>query len=142
MEDMIHEITIDASPSQVMDAITTEEGLRSWWTSDSSARPEVGSSAEFGFGNRSTVFKMSVNEIVPSEQVVWACYDGPDEWKGTVLTWSLSTQEGEQKTRLRFRHANWKSTDGDFAICNTTWGHLFVLLKQYVEGENPGPYFH
>jgi len=34
MADMYHEIQINASPAKVYEAITTQKGLRGWWTGD------------------------------------------------------------------------------------------------------------
>ena len=63
MADLHHKIEIEASPEKVYEAITTAEGLRSWWTGDSVAEPRVGSIAEFGFFNRETVCPLySMNE--------------------------------------------------------------------------------
>ncbi|REJ65582.1 MAG: SRPBCC domain-containing protein [Planctomycetota bacterium] len=139
MAEMLHEIVIDAAPETVMDALTTQEGLKSWWTANCEASPDVGSKAILRFGGGATVFRMTVEEIVPAKQVVWSCQGEPEEWQGTRLHWNLTVNEG--KTRLRFCHEGWKSTDGIYAICNTTWGHLMVLLKQHCEGKKPGPYF-
>jgi uncharacterized protein YndB with AHSA1/START domain len=102
MADLHHAIEIDAPPAKVYEAITTSEGLRSWWTSDSTAESTVGSVAEFGFFNRETVFRMQIDRLRPRKRVVWTCVGGPEEWKGTVLTWVLSREvEG---TKLRFKH--------------------------------------
>jgi hypothetical protein len=52
MPDMLHEVIIEAPAKRVYDAITTEKGLKSWWTADAEATPEPKSIAVFGFGNR------------------------------------------------------------------------------------------
>src|SRR6266852_9328425 len=121
MADLIHEITINAPAEKVHAAITTQAGLRQWWTDDSVAEPRVGTVAEFGFFKRKTVFRMKIEELSP-QKIVWSCVGGPDEWVGTRLTWDLSPKNGA--TRINFRHANWKSTDGDYGRCNSTWGAL------------------
>jgi uncharacterized protein YndB with AHSA1/START domain len=139
MADLHHEIEIEAPPEKVYEAITTTEGLRGWWTSDSVAEATVGSVAEFGFFNRGTVFRMQIDKLRPRKRVVWTCVGGPEEWQGTVLTWVLS-REGD-KTKLRFKHGKWRSSKGDFARCNSTWGALLYRLKSYAEGKSPGPHF-
>jgi uncharacterized protein YndB with AHSA1/START domain len=139
MADMRHAIEIEAPPEKVYEALTTSEGLRSWWTGDSQAEAKVGSVAEFGFFNRETVFRMQIDKLRPKKRVVWSCVGGPDEWVGTVLTWVLS-RDGEG-TKLRFKHGKWRSTKGAFAHCNSTWGALMYRLKAYAEGKSPGPHF-
>ncbi|MFQ6023123.1 MAG: SRPBCC domain-containing protein [Acidiferrobacterales bacterium] len=140
MIDMLHEVHVTASPDEVFRAISTEEGLKSWWTADTDADPREGSVATFGFYNRSTVFKMHIDKLEPGKRVDWTCQDGPDEWKQTHVRFELAPN-AEGGTVVRFRHADWRKTDGDFARCNTTWGALMVRLKGYVEGVAPGPFF-
>lgn len=139
MFNLKHEIIINADIEIVFKALVTREGLKGWWTSDVEARPEVGSQAVFGFFNRETVFTMNIEKI-SSSHIEWTCIEGPEEWVGTKQSFELD-QMDSGITKLKFTHSNWKNNDGAFAICNTTWGHLMVLLKQYCEGLEPGPYF-
>ena len=139
MADMLHQIQIKDSPEKVYEALTTQTGLQNWWTTDTAAKPEVGSIAEFGFNNRATVFRMRVAELKPHQRVVWECLGDMDEWVGTRLVWEL--RPNDNFTDLRFTHANWRSTEGWFAMCNSTWGELMHRLKGYAEGKAPGPHF-
>ena len=139
MADMLHRMQINASPAKVYEALTTQAGLRGWWTGDSVAEPRVGSVAEFGFGNRATLFCMRTDELIPEERVVWTCVGDVEEWKGTRLIWEL--RRSNDSTELRFTHGNWRATDGWFATCNSTWGALMYRLKDYAEGKAPGPFF-
>jgi uncharacterized protein YndB with AHSA1/START domain len=50
--DIRHEINIQAPPQRVYEALTTQKGLQSWWTSDTEALPEVESIAVKGFRRR------------------------------------------------------------------------------------------
>jgi ketosteroid isomerase-like protein len=34
----------------------------------------------------------------------------------------------------------WNSTEGDYRMCNTTWGHLMILLKGYLEKDRVDPF--
>ena len=135
MAEMLHAIQIAALPQTVFNAVSTQDGLRGWWTADSAAEPKVGSIAEFGFGNHATAFRMKISEC-NVETIVWECLGDVDEWRGTRLVWSLLAVEGG--TFVRFTHSGWKSVDGWFAQCNSTWGELMHRLKAYVEGKNPG----
>lgn len=138
MADMQHEISIDASPEKVYQAVTTPEGLRGWWTADSVAEARVGAIAEFGFYNRATVFRMRIDELTPGKRVVWSCLGNDEQWKGTRLTWDI-TPDKDGETTLHFVHGGWRAATGYFASCNTTWGALMYRLKDYVEGKRPGP---
>ncbi len=139
MADMLHEIEIDATPEKVYEAIAMESGLRGWWTTDTETQPEVGSLAMFGFGSRSLVLRMRIEELRRDGRVRWTCVGDDPEWRGTELVFDIGPSP--HGTRLRFRHGGWQATDGGFATCNTTWGELLNRLKSYVEGRNPGPRF-
>lgn len=139
MAEMLHEIEIAAPVRGVFEALTTQKGLRSWWTSDVEARPSKGSVAVFGFGDHSTVFRMRLDELQSGKRVVWTCLGDVPEWKGTRLSWTLA--KNGKRTRLRLAHGRWRSTRGWFATCNSTWGELLHRLKAYLEGRRPGPHF-
>ncbi len=140
MADIQHRITIDAAPDRVFDALTLSEGLQSWWSRDSSATPEIGSVAVFKFVQGTIVFRMRIEELVPGKRVAWLCQGDLQEWEGTQLTWELEPTEGGG-TDLRFAHKGWASTEGEYPRCNTTWGHLMHVLKDYAEGKPVEPHF-
>ncbi len=140
MPEIRHEINIQAPPQKVYEALTTQAGLQSWWTSDTEAVPEVGSTAVFGFFNRTTIFRMRIDELTPAERVKWSCEGDIDEWIGTEIQFDLKPDE-EARSSVHFQHKNWHSTEGIYAQCNTTWGNLMFRLKAFAEGKNPGPLF-
>ncbi len=49
MPDIMHLITICASPERVYQALTTADGIRNWWTRDADLDGEVGGTGEFRF---------------------------------------------------------------------------------------------
>ena len=139
MPDLLHQIDVHAHPATIYDALVTEEGLKGWWTDDTKAKPKVGAKALFGFGNGDS-FTMKITELEHGKSVRWTCLEGPPEWIGTDLSWHLGPGH-DGATRIHFAHTGWASTEGSCALCNTTWGHLMQVLKDYVEGKNPGPHF-
>lgn len=140
MNKILHQITIEESSDKVFEAIVNEQALKSWWTVDVEATPEVGSIALFGFFDRSTIFKMKIEELKPGEFVKWSCVDGPDEWIGTELTFNFEASD-EGGTIVQFSHHNWKETCGQYPVCNTTWGALMFHLKDHVENGTVNPFF-
>ncbi len=137
MAEMHHEVPINAPPERVYEALTTQEGLSSWWTADTVIEPIVGGRAEFGFVNRTTVFRMRIDELEPDVRVVWTCLGDPDEWEATKLIWDI--RSGGDASSVRFTHADWREVTSLFAVCNSTWGELMYRLKDYLEGREPGP---
>lgn len=135
MADILHMIPIAAPPAQIYEAITSAEGLRSWWTVDAEAQPEVGSLAEFRFEGGEVVMRMRVEDLREGEAVSWAVEEpSPPEWDGTKVTWNLSPSE--EGTHLLFGHRDWASTEGSFAAISYNWAYYLTSLKEYlVKGE-------
>ena len=82
---------------------------------------------------------MRVDELIPSMQIKWSCVGDDPEWTGTKLSWYL-TKENDS-TKVLFSHTEWRSTEGVYRMCNTTWGQLMQNLKEYAESGNANPYF-
>jgi len=139
--DLIHRIGIAASAETIYRALTTEEGIQGWWTTDVKLDHHAGGKAVFGFEKHSIVFQMRIEELSPPSLVRWQCEDSnsPD-WIGTTQEFQLESQpDGE--VLLKFCHCGWKSGGDHCYYCNTTWGHLLVTLKQYAERGVKNPYF-
>ena len=101
----------------------------------------VGDKAVFGFDKHSVTFEMRIEELTPSSVVRWRCEGGTSpEWIGTTQEFRLEPQ-ADGEVLLKFRHTGWKSGEGYCYLCNTTWGHLMVTLKNYVERGEKKPYF-
>ena len=59
--DLIHRIGIAAPAETIYRALTTEDGIRAWWTTDVKLGARVGDIAVFGFFDHSTEFQMRPN---------------------------------------------------------------------------------
>jgi uncharacterized protein YndB with AHSA1/START domain len=137
---LMHSVTIDAKPDKIYEAISTGEGLASFWTSDSEAEPRVGSIARFGFGGPE--LEMKVEELKPRELVRWSTYAGFPGWNGTTVTWEIvPSTDGAQEVRLS--HSGWAADmpQAELASVNYTWGRIAGRLKKYAETGKPAPFF-
>jgi len=142
MADSLHEISIAAPVERVFAAWTTADGLASWWTSDCRVAKEVGGENVFGFQGHTVLFHFHIDALAAPHHVQWTGVAGPgmpDEWIGTTIDVRLISQKGG--TRVRFSHRDWRSADGSFRACNTTWGELLYRLRDACEGREPGPLF-
>jgi uncharacterized protein YndB with AHSA1/START domain len=139
MAEISHLIAIAAPPQKVYAAQATQVGLRAWWTADSTADEAVGGKAEFGFGNKGAIFRMTIATLDPARQVVWNCRGDNPEWDGTRLAWTI-TPDGSGSL-LRFTQSGWKEMTDMVASCNSTWGELMYRLKDSAEGKHPGPHW-
>ena len=140
MTDLYHQITIEAPAEHVFAALTTQEGLRAWWTEDSVVEARPGGMAEFGFMERSVVFRMRIDELDAPHRLVWSCVGGPPDWVGTTISFELAALDA-RKTKVSFLHADAHSEAKAIAERNTTWGCLMRQLKHYLEGTPFNPVF-
>jgi len=137
MPDINHRVGIKASPEKIYEALTTNEGLASWWTNDVSGAGDVGAVIEFRFDGGGPDF--AVTELVPNQLVRWK-HSGnmPQPWMGTEILFELQL-EAEQ-TFVRFTHANWQQTTDFMAHCSTKWAVFMVSLKEAVEAGHGRPF--
>ena len=167
---LIHRIGIAAPAETIYHALTTEDGIRAWWTTDVTIGECVGDTAVFGFFNRETVFEMRIEELILNGQsdanspstvlrtpsppagqkegmrerslVRWKCIGGTSpDWVGTTQEFVLEPQDDE--VLLRFCHGGWERGGDHCYYCSNTTrgGHLLVCLKDYAEREVKNPYF-
>jgi uncharacterized protein YndB with AHSA1/START domain len=137
MYEIKHLVTIDAPVPVVYMALTEQEGLAGWWTTDTVAKSIVGSIAGFRFGDRYHN-TMRIDGLVQDSRVEWACLDGDPSWVETTIVFDLENREGS--TVLRFSHANWREMTDFFAACNYQWGFYMRSLKSYCETGKGQPF--
>lgn len=143
MPDSLHEININADPQKIYQAWTTEAGQSSWWTKVCKMASKPGEVNVFRFDNGNIEFHFRIDEQVPGKKIRWTGVDRgkmPPEWVDTRIEVNLTPNE-QGGTRLRFGHKNWKSDQGAYALCNSTWGELIYRLRDYCEGKGRGPLF-
>ena len=119
--DLIHRICIAAPAQKICRAITTEEGIKGWWTTDVKRDANEGGRAVFGFENRSVIFQMRIKQMAASSIVRWECEEStsPDRI-GTTQEFRLELQS-DGEVLVKFCHGGWKSGGDHCYYCNTTW---------------------
>src|SRR6266567_7604478 len=95
--------TIAAAPRRVFNALTRPDEIGHWWTNDLNATPEVGSLAEFRFGEWGDfVLRFEIAELDEGSKVRWISRQVPAQWAGTSITWQL--EPVHNGTSLLFTH--------------------------------------
>src|SRR5215469_18885079 len=89
---IVKELTIATAPGRVWGALTQPGEIGHWWTNDLNATPEVGSLAEFRFGEWGDfVLRFEVAELDAGEKVRWISRLSPmAQWAGTSVTWQFT----------------------------------------------------
>ena len=129
MADIKMKLSIKAARGKVYDAISTQEGIASWWCKDTIAKPEIGFTNVFTFGKIRNEFK--VKDLKPGKKVDWKVVNSIDEWIGTDVTFDLEEKDGN--TILRFAHSDWKAETDLYAACTYDWARFMASLKSLCE---------
>jgi len=139
MVDIVHRIGVEGgTPEAVFEALTTLEGLRGWWTTDTAGDPDVGGTIAFRFIPGG--FDMRVEETVPGKLVRWRVAEGPEEWRGTEITFELR-QDGDY-TIVLFAHRGWAEEVEFLHHCSTKWASYLFSLKELVQTGTGAPAPH
>jgi uncharacterized protein YndB with AHSA1/START domain len=141
------DVEIAAPAAQVFAAITTETGLKGWWTTTCEAGTGIGARATFHFGKTHNV--MLTEKLTPNREVVWRCLEQhheaaelnrKDEWAGTRVKFTLESIS-PASTVLHFEHEGLTPQLECYRICEDGWGHfLKTSLKRLVETGKGEPY--
>lgn len=124
MPDILHRVGIAAEPMRVFEALTTVEGIRNWWSSDTH-----GDAAESG----AFQFRSNRLDVVHADPtlVSWR-YSGPaKEWVPTEITFRLEWRDNQ--TIVLFKQAGWREPVEFMHHCSTKWATFLLSLKDYVE---------
>jgi uncharacterized protein YndB with AHSA1/START domain len=132
MAAIVEELTIEAAPQRVWDALTQPDELAGWWTDDLSVTPEVGSLAEFRFSQGTFIVQFKVAELDQDKKVHWISRRGPaPHWEGTSVTWRLTPVHNG--TQVVFNHNGFAQVDARYEMTRAWWEHFLVSLKSYLE---------
>jgi uncharacterized protein YndB with AHSA1/START domain len=134
-------VDIDAEPKAVYDAVSTEEGLMSFWTPAVDAQPNEGSVARFGFGEGQNL-RMRIDRLEPGSEVRWTSIGDFPFWEGTVVDWRMQPNPDGPGTRLTFSHTGWPEEQPEHAYASVsyTWGQIVARLHDVLHSGTPDPY--
>lgn len=123
--------------NKIYKAITEQEGLSSWWTTETRGTSRLGNIIEFRFTENykkgMKIIRLDENKIVE-----WECVEGDDQWLGTKIKFELLQKD--KSTDIKFYHSNWKEMTDLFGICNYHWGLYMKSLKSYIEDGKGNPH--
>jgi len=134
MADILHRVGIKASLDDVYTALTTRDGLASWWTKETRGESNVGGTIVFRFstdGKEIGGFDMKVLELQPARHVLWEVIDGPAEWIGTKIGFELKQEDGW--AIVIFKHLGWREPVEFMHHCSTKWATFLMSLKALLE---------
>jgi uncharacterized protein YndB with AHSA1/START domain len=135
--DIVFRFDTDASPEAVLDAVTTTDGIKGFWTSRADVPTEVGESLSLEFPVAPMPFDLRLEQS-DERTVVWRTESFPPHWVGTTVRWDVEPRE--EGATVTFRHAGFPDEDQTGRVAYT-WGEIMVRLKEYAETGRPDPVF-
>jgi uncharacterized protein YndB with AHSA1/START domain len=146
MATLYHQVWIAASTAKVFEAISTEDGIGSWWDRPRAERSDSTVVLEFNPGPEHGVLRARVLEAVRDERVEWEFFsthpaNSPaSAWTGTRVLFEISRRavppwavDRAEMTIVDFRHSGWDERSEYLGFCNFGWGEALQKLKQRCE---------
>ncbi len=128
METIFHLFDVKKENRQkLLDALSTREGLGSWWTTHTEQPQE--NMWRFHFGN--DYYKDFKVEEQSHHHIRWKCVKAALDWMDTEITFDL--EEADGKILVKFRHSKWKEQNDMFGLCSYHWALYMKSLQELVE---------
>jgi uncharacterized protein YndB with AHSA1/START domain len=137
MADIFHNFPIKASAHKVFEAVSTPEGLDSWWTKTCEAKPAENSEYKLGFGPGYN-WSALASRWTPDSEFELQFSEADDDWRGTQIGFQLTENNGV--TEVSFQHLGWPEANEHYQISCFCWAMYLRLLKRYVEFGEVVPY--
>lgn len=134
-----HVLDIQTPPESVFPAITSVDGLSSWWTTDVGA-DGVGLGSLFRFAFRGPFApELRITEFEPPALVTWEGVRGHDAWGATTIRFRLD--QVDAGTRVHFWHRMGpERSEEAVASANFTWGYYLDSLRLVCETGHGKPF--
>lgn len=132
-----HSTWIRSSPTDIYRALTTPEGLDSWFTK-STVNPVPGGEIRFhwvdwGPDHITTEDGGPVLEAIPSERFVFQWHPDTPDYATTVEIMIEPSEDGTIVSLREYGFADTPSASLAMINCATGWGEALTLLKFYLE---------
>lgn len=138
MAEAVFLVDIEAPRSAVIDALTSDVGIVSWWTTDAGVSED---SMTLGFPDAPEPFDIRVDSVA-DDRVHWTSVGSfPPHWTGTEIIWNFVGDPDDGKCSLFFEHTGFATADPTLGHTAFTWANLMNSLKAYCETGKPGPMF-
>jgi len=138
----IHHVTdMDAETRTVWNALTTQAGLASWWTTEVSApEPRIGSIIRFAFVPGDFNPEMQITKLEPPTSLEWKCVGGHAPWADNTFRFE-QVRLDRDRTRLRFWQDYATELDDDaYGTYSFNWGYYLESLRLYCDTGQGKPF--
>ncbi len=137
MADIFHDLPIKAPLERVFRAVSTPQGLDTWWTKRSKGKPQEGAEYELWFGPEYD-WRARVSRCAPNSDFELEMVRADNDWVGTRVGVHLE-QRGDL-TWVQFHHTGWPSLNEHFRISSCCWAMYLRILRRSLEHGESVPY--
>ena len=137
MGDVLFTFDSDVAPDAVRRALTTTEGITSFWTDKADIAEEVGETLQLGFPEAPLPFDLLLAQS-DDKVIIWRTATFPPQWVGTDIRWEISGGDGT--SIVAFRHGTFADETGEGRVAYV-WGQVMVQFKRYLETGVAAPVF-
>lgn len=137
MPDIFSDFPIRAAQDRVFQAVSTPEGLDSWWTKKAAGVPMRGAEFELGFGPGYD-WRATVSEYTPPSHFELQIVRADPDWRGTHLGFRLAGRT--EVTQVQFYHTGWPAPNEHWRISCYCWPIYLRILRRHLEHGEFVPY--
>jgi uncharacterized protein YndB with AHSA1/START domain len=137
MADILNDFPIRTSRHDVFRAVSTPEGLDTWWTKRSSGEPKEGAEYELWFGPEYD-WRARVTRCVPDREFELEMVRADEDWSGTRVGFRLEPRNGS--TWVQFYHVGWPAANEHHRISCHCWAMYLRVLRRALEHGESVPY--
>jgi len=137
MADIFHDFPVRAPIDRVFRALSTPQGLDTWWTLRSTGSPREGAEYELGFGEGYD-WRAKVTRCVPDSEFEVEMTRADEDWIGTRVGFQLEPRGAG--TLVRFRHTGWPSPNDHYRISCNCWAMYLRVMRRFLEHGETVPY--
>jgi hypothetical protein len=134
---ILMQFDVDADGQTLRRALTSEDGIRSWWSTRTDG-PRDGRLL-VSFPDVPQPFEFAVEE--EDGRIDWVTGAFPPWWAGTTVRFELGDNPEGPGTRLLFSHRDYEPDNPVIPIVTPAWAQILLRLKGYAESGNPHPFF-
>lgn len=135
MDAIRHTLTTTATAHDIVEALTTEEGLKNWWgrrTSIEGDRVVMTFTKE----GRDIIMRFRIDRS--ANPVGWTCIaNGNPAWVGTKLEWRIDDDNGHRT--VAFAHTGFEMGGPPYESTVETWKHFVLSLEHYLDSGRGRP---
>ena len=137
MKKIIHFVRIHVAPEKVYRALTTENGLSSWW-STAVHLDEAEGVIHFRFAGDFNP-DMKITNLDAGRLVAWSCLAGHANWQDNSFAFELREVQGETGLMFTQNYAQ-ELSDEVYGTYNFNWGYYLHSLKLFCETGSGAPF--